>query len=169
MILPTKRSSLPLIAAGFLALVAAAAFVILDLGGGSLTPSELPMIQIGRLTEETGDDQASPSSGSPQTSQNGQSGMGATTTEAGGGAPEGGTTSATGTTTTTVRPAGGSGSQSDPSSTAVSPSSSTSPGDTTTQSTHRQTVTTGVREYEGHGPGHGSGNSSSTSTTGHDG
>ena len=42
------RSRLPLVAAGVLALVALAAFLILDLAGGSVDPSSLPVVEIGR-------------------------------------------------------------------------------------------------------------------------
>ena len=42
------RSRLPFVAAGVLALVALAAFLILDLAGGSVDPSSLPVIEIGQ-------------------------------------------------------------------------------------------------------------------------
>jgi hypothetical protein len=50
MIRPTGRLRMLLVGAGFLAVVAVAAFLILDLGGGSVTASDLPVIQFSQAT-----------------------------------------------------------------------------------------------------------------------
>ena len=81
MLFPTRRSRLPLIGAGFLALVAVASFLILDLGGGSLTASGLPVVQIGQSSDKSG-------SGQPTTTTRafpgpGQGAPGAATTASG--------------------------------------------------------------------------------------
>jgi hypothetical protein len=103
------QSRLPFVAAGVLALVALAAFLILDLADGSVDPSALPVIQIG----QGGDSLPGQNSTQPGQLHQGQGFGGATSTTAPGSAgtqgPQtngpGATVSAAGTTTTgsTVR------------------------------------------------------------------
>ncbi|MFH1833394.1 MAG: hypothetical protein ABH877_00095 [bacterium] len=59
-----RRSALPAIGAGFLLLVAIASFLILDLSrSGPGSASELPLIEIGQVTEESREGAPSASAG----------------------------------------------------------------------------------------------------------
>ncbi len=122
------RSRLPFVAAGVLALVALAAFLILGLAGGSVDPSSLPVIQIGQSEGSLpGQNSTQPGQG-----HQGQGFGGATSTTAPG---------STGTQGLQTNGAGATGSAA---------------GTTTTGSTVRETVNGGVRTG-GTGSGGGSG------------
>lgn len=146
MILPASRFRIPLVAAASLLLVVVATFLILDLGGGSLVPSGLPVVQIGQVTEEVGDGQASSTAVTSPAGMQDQPGAGATVT-------------GLGTSSPTVTTASGSSIFSSPET--ASSSESTGGGDSgvgsTTGSTLRQTVTGGVRVEGGQGYGGGTG------------
>jgi hypothetical protein len=94
------RSKLPFVAAGTLALVALAAFLILDLGSGSVDPSSLPVISVGQGTAPrpgpgampTGSEQPSSTASAPRQPA-----------DANGPLPTSGTTAPATTTGSTVR------------------------------------------------------------------
>ncbi len=122
------RSRLPFVAAGVLVLVALAAFLILDLAGGSVDPSSLPVINIG----QGGGGLPGQNSTQPGQGHQGQ-GFGGTTS-----------TTAAGSVDTQGPPANGPG------------TTASAAGTTTTGSTVRETVNGGVRTG-GTGSGGGSG------------
>jgi hypothetical protein len=141
------RSTVYLTGAGVLVLVAAAAFLILDLGGRSVDPSSLPVIQLGQSASgQTGTTPGDPASG-PQQSGGSSSatstspGSAATRPAAGGDLPP--TTSASSTSTgATVRETINGGFHTGTTAGAGSTSPSTTGGSRTTRSS---TATTGGR------------------------
>lgn len=160
MIAPAGRSRLALLAAGFLALVAIASLLILDLGGGRVTASDLPAVQIGQLP---GSD---PSTGASEAAD------GATTAGSGSGAPAttdltDGTPVSAGASPAGNKPSGAGGGSASTANTHGSASVSTTqsvsptdgsgqdPAESSTTTTHRETVTGGVRVHNGPGAGDG--------------
>ena len=191
--LHVRRYTMPLLGAGFLALVALASFLILGLtGAGPDSASDLPVVDIGQagvgLTGQEASEGppsttvgTSPGSQAPMAGQQGVSGgRGSPQSEGGTGQPAGpGEHSGPGQQ-------GGSVDQGDngpsPAPTTTAPGAETSPGmstgnppDTTaenvsgpgtTGSTLRQTVSGGVRVEGGPGTGQGAGTGSTPATSG---
>lgn len=127
MFAPIRRSRLVLLGAGFLVLVAVAALLILGGGESGWGHSDLPVVQIGAMSQE-------PVEGAPET-------FTGTTANGGQTPPDGGTA-----------PSG-----SDPGSTNTTHPGLDSAGQTSTTTTVRETVTGGVRVQKGPGAGQGDG------------
>jgi len=167
------RAKLPFVGAGFIALVAVALFLILGLGGGSVGPTDLPVVRLGQTAEAEAGAQSSTTASVPGT--DGQS-----PAEVGGEVPTSGATSTAGDQgggDSPVSTAGGAGSPSttttgqgststsragSPATTgAQSSTQTTGQAVTTTTTTERETVTGGIRVQNGPGTTEGTGGSSS--------